>query len=71
MTQIQPVRGLHAGETEALQLAIERRADAVLMDDMDGRRAGRNLGIPTIFTIAILELAAERELSTCQQPWQN
>ena len=49
------VRGLHKGETEARQLALERRADAVLMDDTDGRAAARRLGIPTIFTIAILE----------------
>jgi len=56
------LHGLHRGETEALQLALERRADAVLMDDMDGRAAARRLGIPTIFTIAILELAAEKEL---------
>jgi predicted nucleic acid-binding protein len=57
-----PVKGLHKGETEALQLALERRADAVLMDDMEGRAAARRLGIPTIFTIAILELAAEKGL---------
>ena len=57
----QPIRGLHKGETEALQLAIERRADAVLMDDVDGRAAARRLGITTIFTIAILELAAEKD----------
>jgi len=60
--QSHTVRGLHKGETEALQLALERRADAVLMDDMDGRAAARRLGIPTIFTIAILELAAEKDL---------
>ena len=57
-----PVHGLHKGETEALQLALERRADAVLMDDMDGRVAARRLGIPTIFTVAILEIAAEKDL---------
>jgi predicted nucleic acid-binding protein len=57
-----PVHGLHKGETEAIQLALERRADAVLMDDRDGRDAARRLGIPTIFTIAILEIAAEKEL---------
>ena len=54
------MHGLHKGETEALQLALERQADAVLMDDMDGRAAARRLGLPTIFTIAILELAAEK-----------
>ena len=62
VTQAHPIRGLHKGETEALQLALERRADAVLMDDMDGRAAARRLGIPAIFTVAILELAAEKDL---------
>ncbi|MCI0747811.1 MAG: hypothetical protein L0Y58_20580 [Verrucomicrobia subdivision 3 bacterium] len=62
VAQTQSVRGLHRGEAEALQLALERRADAVLIDDMDGRAAARRLGIPTIFTVAILELAAEKGL---------
>ena len=64
VAHLQPVHGLHKGETEALQLALERRADAVLvlMDDMDGRIAARRLGIPTIFTVAILEIAAEKDL---------
>ena len=62
VTQAQPVRGLHRGETEALQLALERKAAAVLMDDMDGRAATRRLGLSSIFTIAILELAAEKGL---------
>jgi predicted nucleic acid-binding protein len=59
---MQPARGLHRGETETLQLAIERKADAILMDDMDGRAAARRLGIAAIFTIAILEWAAENNL---------
>ncbi len=62
VTQAHPVRGLHKGETEALQLALQRRVDAVLMDDMDGRAAARRLGVQTIYTIAILELAAEKGL---------
>ena len=59
---VQPVRGLHRGETEALQLAVERKAVALLMDDMDGRAAAHQLGLPTVFTVAILELGAERGL---------
>jgi len=62
VTQAQIVEGLHRGESEALQLALERRADAVLMDDLDGREAARRLGIATIFTVAILERAAEKNL---------
>src|SRR5687767_9654293 len=49
VVQPQRVEGLHKGEAEALQLALERRADAILMDDMDGRAAARRLGIETIF----------------------
>src|SRR5690349_5717840 len=33
VSKAQPVHGLHKGETEALQLALERKAAAVLMDD--------------------------------------
>lgn len=58
----QPVRRLHRGETHALQLALERQCPAILMDDMDGRAAARRLGISTVFTVAILERAAEKGL---------
>src|SRR5437879_1236666 len=44
VVNLQPVRGLHQGEAAALQLALERKAAAVLMDDMDGRAAARRLG---------------------------
>lgn len=54
------LRGLHKGEAEALQLALERKASAVLMDDMDGRAAARRLGLTPIFTVGLLELAAEK-----------
>jgi predicted nucleic acid-binding protein len=54
------VRGLHKGEAETLQLALEKKADAVLMDDLDGRSAAKRLGLTPIFTLAIMELAAEK-----------
>jgi predicted nucleic acid-binding protein len=60
VSEVQPVHGLHKGETEALQLALERKAAAVLMDDMDGRAAARRLGLVPIFTVAVLERAAEK-----------
>lgn len=50
---------LHRGEAEALQLAIQTRAAAVLMDDLDGRTEARRLGIAVIGTIGLLERAAE------------
>lgn len=61
--EVQPVRGLHKGESEALQLALERKAAAILMDDLDGRAAARRLGLSPVFTVAILELAAEKGLA--------
>ena len=62
VSNAQPVHVLHPGETEALQLALERKAPAVLMDDMDGRGAARRLGLVPIFTVALLEHAAENGL---------
>lgn len=59
---VQSVPGLHKGETEALQLALERKITTILMDDMDGRIAARRLGLFPVFTVAILELAAEKGL---------
>ena len=62
VVKAQLVHGLHKGETETLQLALERKAGAVLMDDMDGRAAARRLGLLPIFTVALLERAAEKGL---------
>ena len=57
-----PVAGLHRGETEALQLALQLGVNVVLMDDMDGRNAAKQLGLIVVGTIGILELASERGL---------
>jgi predicted nucleic acid-binding protein len=62
VTQPHLIHGLHLGETETLQLALERKADAVLMDERDGRTAAQRLRIPAIYTLAILELAAQKNL---------
>lgn len=58
----QPIRGLHLGEAEALQLALLKKASAVLMDDLDGRAAARKLGFVVIGTLGLLERAAEKAL---------
>lgn len=44
----QPNAGLHRGEAEALQLALQINAAGVLMDDMDGRAEARRLGLVVI-----------------------
>ncbi len=53
---------LGPGESTALALARDCRADAVLIDDRDGRLAAKALGLTVIGTLAVVGLAAERSL---------
>jgi len=53
---------LDPGEAEAISLAVEIRASAVLIDEKKGRRIAKALGLATIGTITVLELAAEQGL---------
>ena len=62
VTNVQPIHGLHPGEIEALELALQTKAAGVLMDDMDGRKAARQLGLMVIGTVGLLERAAEKQL---------
>jgi predicted nucleic acid-binding protein len=38
---------LHAGEAEAIALALEMKADRLLLDERDGRAMARHFGLPT------------------------
>lgn len=53
---------LDAGESEALSLAMELHADAVLIDEQDGRAAARRLGLLVIGAIGILLRGKQRGL---------
>jgi hypothetical protein len=53
------LRGLDAGEIEALRLAIAITADAVLMDEKDGRQCAAMLGLRTIGVIGVLIVAKQ------------
>jgi uncharacterized protein len=48
------LRGLDAGETEALRLALCVAADGVLMDEKEGRQCAASLGIRTIGVLGVL-----------------
>lgn len=51
---------LHAGESEALTLAAEVDADALLIDERAGREVARRMGVATLGTLGILLAAKER-----------
>jgi predicted nucleic acid-binding protein len=53
---------LDAGELEAISLAQEIHADAILMDDRAGRNAAVKCGLAVVGTIGVLEQAAARGL---------
>ena len=53
---------IDAGELEAICLAQEIHADAVLMDDRAGRNAAVQCGLAVVGTIGLLEQAAARGL---------
>ena len=48
---------LDLGETEAIALALELHADAILLDEHLGRRAALGLGLPVTGLLGILLLA--------------
>ena len=56
------VLDVDAGELEAICLAQEIHADAVLMDDRAGRNAAIHCGLAVVGTVGLLEQAAARGL---------
>jgi len=59
---LEKVKELGKGETEAIALAIEVNADALLMDDRKAIREARKNNLLVVTTLGILELAAAKGL---------
>jgi predicted nucleic acid-binding protein len=50
---------LHPGERDALSLALELKADLVLVDDLAARRVAKERGLTVTGTLGVLDLAAK------------
>jgi len=53
-------RDLDLGEAETLALALELRADLVLLDEQEGRRAANRLGLRPFGVLALLLKAKQQ-----------
>ena len=53
---------LDPGESEAIALAFEINASALLIDEFDGRKAARVLGVPTTGTLGLIVWAKRQGL---------
>ena len=62
VTGVAPIRGLDLGEVEALQLAEELKADAILLDDGPARLEARRRGLRLLGTLGVIELGARKGL---------
>lgn len=62
------MKRLQAGEIAALSLAVQRKADAVLMDELAGRAAAAALGLKPIGLLGVLLEAKERALIPALKP---
>jgi predicted nucleic acid-binding protein len=62
---------LDVGEREAISLAKELEADALIIDEPDGREAAKRGGLRVIGTLRVLYDAAEAGLCDLQQAYER
>lgn len=66
--QLQQERGLDAGESSAIALALELQADDLLIDERLRRKEALRLGLSIIGILGILLVAKQRNLIPQVQP---
>ena len=62
---------LDTGEREAIQLAVEQRADLLLIDERKGRLEAKRRGIATTGTLGVLVAAGRRHLIDAEAAYQR
>ena len=65
---LQGDRNLDRGESEAIALALEIKADELLIDERLGRREATNLGLTITGLLGVLLVAKQRGLVTTIRP---
>lgn len=65
------LEALDAGEEAAILLAIDLRADLVLMDDEEGVVAARMKGLEVTGTLGVLSRAAQRHLLDLREAFER
>lgn len=63
--------GLHAGEAEALSLAVEAGAELLLMDEKEGRRIATERHLLVAGTVGVLERAAAQDLLDLREAFER
>jgi hypothetical protein len=59
---------LDAGETEAISLALETKAQWVILDDLQARRLAKDLGLAVVGTAGVLFAAKRRGFIAAVRP---
>lgn len=71
LAEIQAEKDIHIGEAEAICLALELGADAILLDDAVGRTVARNHSLPFIGILGILLKSKQQGLIPKVLPLMN
>ena len=60
---------LHAGESAAIALALQVPNSALLIDEVDGRKVAKRLGLKIVGTVGVLLMAKEQQLIERVEPY--
>lgn len=68
---VESLKAFDSGEAAAIALAMELRADLLLMDDREGVIAARRKGFAVTGTLGVLTLAADRRLINLAEAFER